>query len=94
MKRHERILERIASAADLESEAPPMLPLVELAGQQRVLIENHSGVVQYGMQEICVKVSFGQINIQGTCLKLAKMTKEQLIITGSISSINLCSRRV
>ena len=94
MKRHEWILERIASAADLDAEALPKLPLVELAGQRRVLIENHHGVIQYGTQEICVNVSFGHINIQGNQLKLARMTKEQLIITGLITGVHLCSRRI
>lgn len=94
MKRQEWILEKIASVTDLEAEAPPKLPLVELAGQRRVLIENHQGVIQYGAQEICINVSFGHINVQGNHLKLAKMTKEQLIITGLISGVSLCSRRV
>ena len=82
-------MERLRNAAALPDEPLPGLPLVEIAGQQRVLIENHRGVVEYGPQTIRVKVKFGQICISGTGLELARMTKGQLIISGRIDSVHL-----
>jgi sporulation protein YqfC len=93
MKKHNNILERIAYAADLGTEPLPKLPLIELAGENRVLVENHKGVIQYGDHEICLKVSYGYISICGNRLELARMTKEQLIITGYIESVRLCRGR-
>lgn len=93
MKKNKNILERIACAADLSTEPLPRLPLVELAGENRVLVENHQGVIQYGCQEICLKVCYGYISICGNQLELARMTKEQLVITGVIDSISLCRGR-
>ncbi len=93
MKQRKNLLERMAFAADLSTEPLPKLPLVELAGEHRVLVENHLGVIQYGCQEICVKVSYGHISISGKRLELARMTKEQLVITGIIEGVCLCRGR-
>lgn len=89
MNRGEGILNRIAMASDLPGEALPGVPLLELAGEHRVLIENHKGVVAYGQTEISVKVAYGCICIAGCNLELMRMSKSQLVITGTISRIEL-----
>lgn len=82
-------MERIVSAADLPDEPVPGIPLVEIAGERRVLIENHCGVTEYSPQSICVRVKFGRICVSGNGLSLARMTKGQLIISGKVDSIHL-----
>lgn len=93
MKSRGNWMERLTEGLDLPSEPIPGQPLVELTGERRVLIENHRGVTQYGREKICVKVKFGQLAIQGCGLELARMTKEQLIISGRIDSITLLRRK-
>lgn len=93
MKQSKKLLERMVFAAELPSEALPGVPLVELAGNQRVLIENHHGVIAYGCREIRVKVSYGQVCICGSNLELARMTREQLVITGQIDGVTLLRGR-
>lgn len=83
------IMERITSATDLPDEPIPGLPLVEIAGEKRVLIEHHCGVTEYGRCQICVKVKFGLVMVMGQRLELARMTKDQLIITGKIECVKL-----
>ena len=90
MTKRKHLLEKIAVAADLSTEPIPKQPLVEIAGERRVLIENHFGVTGYGTDEICVKVRYGNILICGDHLELARMTKGQLIISGTIGSVELC----
>ena len=85
MKREFRWLEKL----DLLDEPVPGQPLVELCGEGRVLIENHAGVREYGAERIGVRVRFGMIVIQGTNLKLCRMTKQQLVITGKIDGVIL-----
>ena len=67
-------------------------PLVELAGDCRMVIENHLGVLAYSTEDICVKVKYGCIAVQGDCLCLRDLSKEQLVITGRIDSVRLCRR--
>ncbi len=44
---------------------PAGLPLTEIAGDRRVLIENHLGITEYGPEKIQVRVRFGAICVQG-----------------------------
>ena len=74
---------------ELDIQAVPGLPLVEIVGQNRVLIENHQGVCGYGREQICVRVKYGQISVRGCGLELARMSREQLIITGRIHAVCL-----
>lgn len=88
-----RLLERVTAAADLAVEPIPGLPVLELAGENRVLIEHHQGVTGYSDVMICVKVQYGCLEINGCKLSLAYMSKEKLIITGRIDEIKLLHRR-
>lgn len=92
MKRGENWMTRLMDGMELSSEPLPGVPVVEVYGYRRVLIENHMGVCQYGQNEIRVKVSYGQVSIQGNCLELAKMTREQVVICGCVESIRLCRK--
>lgn len=89
MGQRENILERIARNADLHTEPIPRLPLVELSGEQRVLIENHHGVILYSGTEIRVRVSYGAVRVCGRSLRLQQMTRERLVITGCMDCIQL-----
>lgn len=89
MRQRRSIFERLTMAADLPDEAIPRLPLVEIAGDRRVLIENHLGVVAYGTEQICVKVTYGTLSVCGCNLELARMTKGQLIVSGMIDKVVL-----
>lgn len=82
-------LERVTAAADLQGEPIPGLPLVEIAGDRRVLIEHHCGVTQYGRCRISVRVKFGAVVIVGDRLELTRMTGQQLIISGRIDYVQL-----
>ena len=83
------LLEQLTRAADLPDEAIPGLPLVEIAGDRRVLIEHHLGVTQYSSCQICIKVKFGHICVSGQCLVMTRMVADQLIITGRIDNVSI-----
>ena len=52
---------------------PSMLPIVELVGQGRLLIENHQGVLSYSTEEIKIKVCYGCVIITGEKLQLMEI---------------------
>lgn len=70
-------------------EPMPGMPLVEIAGQNRVLIENHQGVCCYDRDQIRVRVSYGEIIVTGSHLELARMSREAVVIKGRIASVGL-----
>lgn len=70
----------------------PVIPIVELAGSRRVLIENHLGVTQYSGETIGIKMKYGEIQINGCGLTLEQMTRVKLVVTGRIDGICLHRR--
>lgn len=82
-------MERLSTAADLLDEPLPGLPLVELAGDRRVLIERHMGVSEYTKERIMVKVKLGHICVCGTNMELSRIMKSQLVIKGTIFSVSI-----
>lgn len=89
MKRGKGIFDHLYDTADLQDEPMPNLPLIEIAGDRRVLIEQHMGVTQYSAERICIRVKYGQILILGSNLILTKMSTQQLVVSGCISGVQL-----
>lgn len=75
--------------AEVLDEPMPTLPLVEIAGNTRVLVENHMGITQYGCDSIRIKVKYGAICVEGSNLELTQMTRGQLVICGCIEAVRL-----
>lgn len=92
MKKDQHLLERLTDGAELPGEPMPGQTIVELAGDRRVLIEHHFGVIQYCPERIGVKVKYGQVLICGCGLELTRMTREQLVISGRIDTVSLLRR--
>ena len=85
-------VQRLADSADLDGEPLPGVPVVELEGDRRVLIERHTGVTEYSGCRICVRVSYGTVAVLGCNLELIRMTKEQVVIAGRIDCVELKRR--
>ena len=64
------------------------IPKVTILGFDRVLIENYKCILEYQDFFIRVKMKTGLINIEGIELQMNEMTKDDLIITGSIDSVD------
>ena len=83
------VLRGVTEWVGLYGEPLPGGPLVELSGDDRVLIENHKCVNSYSPEEISVRVSFGCIRLCGRALVLACVGKDQLVVHGKVDSITV-----
>ena len=83
------IMNRLIAKTDFLVDSLPAQPLIELCGENRVYIENHLGICQYGTEQIIVRVRLGSVCISGVSLRLCKMTDHQLVIAGKIQGIEL-----
>lgn len=84
-----KFMEQLSGAVDLPDAPIPGQPLIEIAGEKRVLIEKHLGVCNYSRQRIAIKVKYGQILVNGSGLMLSRMSRDAIIITGCIESVHL-----
>ena len=89
MKKGYQFLRALADSVDLRDEQLPGRPIVEIFDNTRVLVENHRGVKMYSTDLICAGMSFGILEIKGVKLELSSMTRDQLIVTGDITGVEL-----
>ena len=85
-------MRQAADHAELMNEVLPGQTVVEVVGEERVLIEGHEGVSGYSDCEICVKVEYGIVKIRGCNLKLTVMSKDKLVASGEVQCIQLIRR--
>lgn len=92
MGRKQRLLQNMADHMDLPTESLPGLPIAELWGEGRVLVEHHRGILQYSREQITVKVSYGQLRICGCNLEVTLMTRDQLLVSGRVDGVAVIRR--
>ncbi len=73
---------------DIPEELSTEIPKVTILGFNRMLIENYKSVLEYQDFFIRIKMKTGLININGFELLMNEMTKDDLIITGNIESVD------
>ena len=79
----------VTSMLDLPTETVKGRSLIELIDDQRLLVENHLGVITYDTNMIDIKTKFGQLCVEGRDLLMAYLTKDKIVITGQITEISL-----
>ena len=87
MKHNKGVLGHLLDATNLESDLMPGLPILELFGTSRLLIENHISVVEYSNSMICIKMPDAYVKISGKELLLSKLAAESLVVTGDIDQL-------
>ena len=93
MGKGKSFLENMMSQTALTAESVPGQPIVEIVGENRVLIENYYAVREYSPQRIGIRVKYGMAVVCGCNLELRRMTKDHLIISGRIDSVSLQRRK-
>ncbi len=88
-----KLWDNLMTQASMNTDSLPGQPIVEIAGDSRVLIECHKGVLAYSRERIQVGVRYGTLCICGCGLELVHMSREKLIICGRIDSVSLQRRR-
>ena len=83
------ILEKLANGLELPAEAMAGAPKVTLTGAERVLVENHCGVLSYSDGMVEVGARNAKVTIRGDGLLLRAMDREMLLITGHIFGVDI-----
>ena len=87
-KKKDGLLERAAQAFEIPGETVG-LPRVELVGQHEARMENHRGILAYGKEEIVVSGGKLLVRFRGDGLELKAMTENELLITGTVFSVEI-----
>lgn len=74
---------------ELEPEGLRPKTLAELYGTERLLVEQHRGIVGYSTECIRIGASWGTLVVEGEGMRLCCMSRSQVVIRGKLLGIRM-----
>ncbi len=90
-RRRKRLVQG-ARIAGLPEEVLFGVPKVVLVGRERMLIENHKGIVEYGGERVRVRTDCGLLMVEGSELVLDHLGQSDLLVQGKIARLEYAGR--
>lgn len=89
MKLYEKVCGKIPEILDLPDQTLPGVPIIEIYGNKRLLIEGRCSVIDYCESCIKLKNTYGNVCILGRNLIMSELTQQQMIIVGEIDNLSI-----
>ena len=86
-KNKKPLYRNLTDAVMIPKELSGGLPLLHMVGQEELIIENYKGIVEYTDAVLLLQTKVCLLRIEGEHLYLSYYTKEELKVTGRITSI-------
>ena len=80
-------MKKINKILEIPEEVVSSMPKITALGFSKILIENYKNIMEYQDIFIRINTSIGIININGLDLKMEEMTIDDIVIEGTIDSI-------
>ena len=71
----------------LPPESISSMPRIVIYGSEKMLIEQHKGLLTYDNHTVCIKLPGNSIHISGNQLRIHAYTRDSLQIHGNISKV-------
>ncbi len=81
-------LNKINRLLELPEEVTTNKPRLTIVGFEEILIENYKAILEYEDYYIKINTHIGAININGFNLRLKEMTGDDIMVLGSIDSMD------
>ena len=83
------LISKLSGAVGLHSESILGMPVLELCGDDRILVENIRQVISFDENQIYVSVEFGFLCLEGECLLLDYLGENRILVKGKIATITV-----
>ncbi|MCI9017133.1 MAG: sporulation protein YqfC [Clostridia bacterium] len=83
-----KVRKKINEILELPEEITSNKPKITILGFEEMLIENYKAILEYEEFYIKINTYIGAININGFNLRLKEMTKDDLMVLGTIDSLD------
>ncbi len=84
-----KLRQELSEILELPLDVSLDLPKVTIVGSLGVLIQNHRGLILYSPERIVIGVGKGQIAILGRSLEIDEVSKEDMIVRGTLGSVQM-----
>lgn len=65
------------------------MPRATMDGRSRVLIENHTGIIEFSFEKLRLDSRLGEIVVTGSGLSLSQVRSASLIVQGRIDGVSM-----
>jgi sporulation protein YqfC len=83
----ESFLEKAARKMDIPADLTADLPKISIHGYRGIYIENHKGLLEYGLQEVHINGGEAVIKLLGEGFHIRAMTATELRLEGLIFKV-------
>ncbi len=80
-----------AEIFELPYQALPEVPLILIAGDGRLYLENHGGLLEYRDDYLKIRISRGKLILQGENFVIEDLKQKELLISGQLKSLQIKS---
>lgn len=87
MQGRKRGLQKLAGILEIPQDIVLDLPRITMLGNKQLLIENHKGIIEYTPSLIRIKLSQGELIVNGSNLALGNLQVEQILVEGIVRDI-------
>ncbi|MDD4601633.1 hypothetical protein SDC9_08963 [bioreactor metagenome] len=87
MQYRKRGLQKLAGILEIPQDIVLDLPRITMLGNQQLLIENHKGIIEYTPSLVRIKLSRGELIVNGNHLMLSNLQVEQILIEGTVREV-------
>ncbi len=84
-----RLREKFSDSFVLPEELTQERAELYLSGRQRLRLDNHRGIVEYGAERIRISVLGGEICVEGKSLTIDAADPQTLLLLGEIARISI-----
>lgn len=89
MKLYHKVFGKIPEIIDVPDQTLPGIPIMEIYGDRRILIEGQCAVIQYGLNCIRLRNQCGIVSVCGCDLCMAELSSDRLVVTGRVESVSI-----
>lgn len=87
-KRVDRFKSNLSEQLELPKDIVMDLPKITCIGNTEINIENFKNVIEYTTEVLRLKTKDCTLKIEGVDMKIQSITEEEIMITGTISSVD------
>ena len=89
MSKQRKNIETIIESLELPQDLFEGMPNIFLTGNRKLYISNHRGILSYERDEIIILAKSVQVKVQGEELVIESYSKDELVIRGYISFLEM-----
>ncbi|MCX7903785.1 MAG: sporulation protein YqfC [Caloramator sp.] len=81
------VKQRFSDAFDIPEEIVLDVPAIKIVSNNKIIIENHKGIIEYGKTNVRINSKIGIVALKGDNFVIKYITQEEILLEGEIELV-------